>query len=136
MNGSLMKRLIFLSGLGLVKGGAASEAKIWRALRNNDKEISLDNKRPQINGSKECQNSNNISRIRRGTTTFHQTKRMQSTQLENTHNLRGKDRCVKLKQLNCINNDIQLTDNKGGRRKRKESHQQNQSKHQRLFQLC
>ena len=30
------------------------------------------------------------------------------TQLENTHNVRGKDRDVKLKQLNGINNDIQL----------------------------
>ena len=29
------------------------------------------------------------------------------TQLENTHNLRDKDRGVKLKQLHCINNDIQ-----------------------------
>ena len=51
---SLMKRLISLSGLGLVKGGAVSGAKIRRALKNNDKEISLDNKRTQLNGSKEC----------------------------------------------------------------------------------
>ena len=68
---SFMKRLIFLSGLGLVKRGAVSDAKVPRALRNNDKEISLDNKRPQINGSKECHYSNIISRIRRGTRTFH-----------------------------------------------------------------
>ena len=68
---SLMKRLISLSGLGLVKGGAVSEAKVRRALRNNDKEISLDNKRPQMNGSKECQDSNIISRSRKGTRTFH-----------------------------------------------------------------
>ena len=47
-----MKRLISLSGLGLVKGGAVSGAKIRRALRNNDKEISLDNKRPKMNGGK------------------------------------------------------------------------------------
>ena len=44
-----MKRLISLSGLGLVKGGAVSGAENRRALRNNDKEISLDYKRPQIN---------------------------------------------------------------------------------------
>ena len=49
---SLMKRLISLSGLGLVKGGAVSGAKIWRVLRNNNKEISLDNKRPKPNGGK------------------------------------------------------------------------------------
>ena len=30
------------------------------------------------------------------------------TQLENTHNLRGKDRYLELKQLNGINNDLQL----------------------------
>ena len=40
----LMKRLISLSGLCLVKGGAVSGAKIRRTLRNNDKEISRDNK--------------------------------------------------------------------------------------------
>ena len=49
---SLMKRLISLSGLGLVKGGAVSGAKLRRELRNNDKEISLDNKRPKMNGGK------------------------------------------------------------------------------------
>ena len=48
----LMKRLISLSGLGLVKGRAVSEAKIRRALRKNDKEISFDNKRPKVNGGK------------------------------------------------------------------------------------
>ena len=58
MSRSLMKRLISLSGLGLVKGGAASGAENQRALRNNDKEISLDNKRPQFNGWKESHNSN------------------------------------------------------------------------------
>ena len=50
---SLMKRLISLSGLGLVKGGAVSGAEIWRVLRNNNKEISLHNKRTQLNGSNE-----------------------------------------------------------------------------------
>ena len=55
---SLMKRLISLSGLGLVKGGAVSGAENRRALRNNDKEISLDYKRPQINACKESHNSN------------------------------------------------------------------------------
>ena len=50
---SLMKRHISLSDLGLVKGGALSEAKIRRVLRNNNKEISLDNKRPKVNGGKE-----------------------------------------------------------------------------------
>ena len=50
-----MKRLISLSGFGLVKGGAVSGAgKRW-ALRNNDKKISLDYKRPQMNASKESQ---------------------------------------------------------------------------------
>ena len=49
---SLMKRLISLSGLGLVKGGAVSGAKIWRVLRNNDEEISLHNKRPKVSGGK------------------------------------------------------------------------------------
>ena len=44
-----MKRLISLSGLGLDKGGAVSGAENRRALRNNNKEISLDYKRPQIN---------------------------------------------------------------------------------------
>ena len=53
-----MKRLISLSGLGLVNGGAVSGAENRRALRNNDKEISLDYKRPQINGYKESHNSN------------------------------------------------------------------------------
>ena len=53
-----MKRLISLSGLGLVKGGAVSGAENRRALRNNDKEISLDYKRPQINACKESHNSN------------------------------------------------------------------------------
>ena len=55
---SLMKRLFSLSGLGLVKGGAVSGAENRRALRNNDKEISLDYKRPQINACKESHNSN------------------------------------------------------------------------------
>ena len=55
---TLMKRLISLSGLGLVKGGAVSGAENRRALRNNDKEISLDYKRPQINPCKESHNSN------------------------------------------------------------------------------
>ena len=53
-----MKRLISLSGLGLVKGGAVSAAENRRALTNNDKEISLDYKRPQINACKESHNSN------------------------------------------------------------------------------
>ena len=53
-----MKRLISLSGLGLVKGGALSGEKIRRVLRNNDKEISLDYKRPQRNACKESHNSN------------------------------------------------------------------------------
>ena len=44
-----MKRLISLSGLGLVKGGAVLGAENRRALRNNDKEISLDYKRPRMN---------------------------------------------------------------------------------------
>ena len=47
-----MKRLISLSGLDLVKGGAVSGAKIRRILRNNDKEISLDNKRTKMSGGK------------------------------------------------------------------------------------
>ena len=47
-----MKRFISLSGLGLVKGGAVSWAKIGRELRNNDKEISLENKRPKMNDGK------------------------------------------------------------------------------------
>ena len=55
---SLMKRLISLSGLGLVKGGAVPGAENRRALRNNDKEISLDSKRPQMNACKERHNSN------------------------------------------------------------------------------
>ena len=50
-----MKRLISLSGLGLVKGGAVSGAENGRALKNNDKEISLDYKRPQMNACKERQ---------------------------------------------------------------------------------
>ena len=49
---SFMKRLISLSGLGLVKGGAVSGAKIWRLLRNNHTEVSLENKRPKVNGGK------------------------------------------------------------------------------------
>ena len=49
---SLMKRLISLSGLGLVRGGAVSAGKIRRTLRNNDKEISLENNRPKPNGGK------------------------------------------------------------------------------------
>ena len=53
-----MKRLISFSGLGLVKGGAVSGAENRRALRNNDKEISLDYKRPQMNACKESHNSN------------------------------------------------------------------------------
>ena len=55
---SLMKRLISLSGLALVKGRAVSGAENWRALRNNDKEISLQYKRPQMNACKESHNSN------------------------------------------------------------------------------
>ena len=51
---SFMKKLISLSGLVLVKGGAVSGTKIRRALRNNGKEVSLDNKRAQLNGGKEC----------------------------------------------------------------------------------
>ena len=53
-----MKRLISLSGLGLVKAGAVSGAEKRRALRNNYKEISLDYKRPQMNACKESHNSN------------------------------------------------------------------------------
>ena len=49
---SLMKRLISLSGLGLVKEGAVSGAKIQRVLKNNNKEIGFDNKRPKPNGDK------------------------------------------------------------------------------------
>ena len=62
---SFMKKLISSSGLALVKGGAVSGAKIRRALRNNDKKISLDNNRTQLNGDKECQKSNNTNCIRR-----------------------------------------------------------------------
>ena len=51
-----MKRLISLSGLGLVKGGAVSGPENRRALRNNDKEISLYYKRPQMNACKETHN--------------------------------------------------------------------------------
>ena len=51
---SFMKRLSSLSGLGLVRGGAVLGAEIWKALRNNDKKISFDNKRPKVNnGGKE-----------------------------------------------------------------------------------
>ena len=53
-----MKRLISLSGLGLVKEGAVSGAEKRRALRNDDKKISLDYKRPQMNACKESHNSN------------------------------------------------------------------------------
>ena len=52
-----MKRLISLSGLGLVKEGAVSGAENRRALRNYDKEISLDY-RPQMNAFKVSHNSN------------------------------------------------------------------------------
>ena len=65
-----MKRLLSLSGLGLVKGGVASGAKNRRALRNNDKEVSPDNKRPQTNGGSECENSYKINWIQRRTRTF------------------------------------------------------------------
>ena len=71
---SLMKRLISLSGLGLVKRGAVSRAKIRRALRNNEKKISLDSKRPQLNGGKESQNSHDINWIERRRRTFSITK--------------------------------------------------------------
>ena len=53
-----MKRLISLSGLGMVKGGAVSGEENRRALRNNDKEISLDYKRPQKNACNEIHNLN------------------------------------------------------------------------------
>ena len=53
-----MKRHISLSGPGLVKGGAVSVAENRNALRNNDKEISLDYKRQQMNACKESHNSN------------------------------------------------------------------------------
>ena len=53
-----MKKLISLSGLGLVKGRELSGAENRRALRNNDKEISLYHKRPQMNACKETHNSN------------------------------------------------------------------------------
>ena len=49
---SFMKRLISLSCRGLIKEGAVLGTKIRRALRNNDKEISLDNKKPKPNGGK------------------------------------------------------------------------------------
>ena len=52
---SLMKRLISLSGLGLVKGGTLSGAENRRALRNNDNEISFGYKRLQMNACKESQ---------------------------------------------------------------------------------
>ena len=44
---SFMKKLSSLSGLGLVREGAVSGATFRRALRNNDKEIRIDNKRPR-----------------------------------------------------------------------------------------
>ena len=69
-----MKRLISLSGLGLVKGWVVLRAEIRRGLRSNDNEISLDNKRTQLNGGKECQKSNNTNWIRRKTRTFIMTK--------------------------------------------------------------
>ena len=50
-----MKRLISLSGLGLVKGGTVSGEETRRALRNNNKEIRLDYKRPQRNACKKSQ---------------------------------------------------------------------------------
>ena len=50
---SLMKRLISLSGISLVKGGAVSGPKFQRALTYDVKEVSIDNQRPQLNGSKE-----------------------------------------------------------------------------------
>ena len=50
-----MKRLISLSGVGLVKGWAVSGAENRRASRNNDKEISLDYKRLQMNACNESQ---------------------------------------------------------------------------------
>ena len=53
-----MKRLLSLSGFGLVKGGAVTGAENGRALRNNDKEIRLDYKRPERNACKESHNSN------------------------------------------------------------------------------
>ena len=53
-----MKRLISLSGFRLVKGGAVSGAEKRRPLRNSDKEIILDSKRPQMNACKESHNSN------------------------------------------------------------------------------
>ena len=56
-----MKRLISLSGLGLVKGGAVSGAENRRALRNNDKEISLDYKRPQMNACKQLKYEQQLS---------------------------------------------------------------------------
>ena len=55
---SLMKRLISLFGLGLVKGLAVSLVENRSSLRNNDKEISLDYKRPERNACKESHNSN------------------------------------------------------------------------------
>ena len=60
---SLMKMLISLSDPRLVKGGAVLGAKIWRALIYDDKEISIDNQKPQLNGCKECQNSNSICKM-------------------------------------------------------------------------
>ena len=53
-----MKRLISLSGLDLVKGLAVSLGENRSSLRNNDKEISLDYKRPERNACKESHNSN------------------------------------------------------------------------------
>ena len=57
-----MKRLISLSGLGLVKGGAVSGAENRRALRNNDKEISLDYKRPQMNACLDNENAKVVNK--------------------------------------------------------------------------
>ena len=53
-----MKRLISLSGPGLVKGGAVSGAEKQRALIDNDKEISLDFKRRQMNACKKSHYTN------------------------------------------------------------------------------
>ena len=74
---SLVKRLTSLSSPSLVKGGAVLREKFWRALIYDDKEISIDNQRPQLNGSKECQDLNSICRVRKGTRNFSMTKRTQ-----------------------------------------------------------
>ena len=58
----------------MVKGGVVLGAKFRRALTYNNKEISIDNQRPQLNGNKEFQNSNNINWIGRGARTFSMTK--------------------------------------------------------------